>query len=361
MKKNKNFLPVFEKNSYIHAATFHLLKTGRIPSVITFLKIDVRRLYERIIKEYSLTPDKIVTTDIHNNVLEKDRLQSAYIELSDSITLTLMVIRGEVEIYYDCTTSLIELKKLEFVIIEHVRTITEEKKVGLIVLENGSLDVKEFTIAEHDIDLRKFYNDDFIAFDELVRNKLSERKGKGIVLLHGSPGTGKSSYLKFLIGKSRENGIKRPFIYLQPELSSHMASPAMISLLLKNRGSILLLEDSENLLIERKGGSQSAISNLLNLSDGILSDILSMPVICTFNAQLPKIDPALLRKGRLISRYHFKPLEIDKANVLLKENGVDFTTKEPMSLAEILNYNSTDYSKNKMINEVGFTLNGNEN
>ena len=55
------------------------------------------------------------------------------------------------------------------------------------------------------------------------------------------------------------------------------------------------------------------------------------------------IDTALLRKGRMISKYEFTNLEVDKANALLETLGIDAKTTKPMSLAEIFHYEDDNY------------------
>jgi MoxR-like ATPase len=45
------------------------------------------------------------------------------------------------------------------------------------------------------LDLIFFYEDDFKAIDETIRKRLNQKKIKGILLLHGLPGTGKTTYL----------------------------------------------------------------------------------------------------------------------------------------------------------------------
>ena len=61
-------------------------------------------------------------------------------------------------------------------------------------------------------------------------------------------------------------------------------------------------------------------------------------IIATFNCDLTKIDPALLRKGRLIANYEFNKLDLDSAKILSDKLGfgTDAVT-EPMTLAEIYN------------------------
>ena len=83
------------------------------------------------------------------------------------------------------------------------------------------------------------------------------------------------------------------------------------------------------------------------MTDGILSDDLGIKFICTFNDDMKNIDPALLRKGRLVSKYEFKPLSVEKSNTLLKERGINETTNKPLTLAEIFYYEDDSYESIK--------------
>ena len=66
-------------------------------------------------------------------------------------------------------------------------------------------------------------------------------------------------------------------------------------------------ENAENVLQhapeERRS---SATTNLLNLCDGLLADVLNVTVIATFNCNHSAIDPALLRPGRLKFKWNSK-------------------------------------------------------
>ena len=61
-------------------------------------------------------------------------------------------------------------------------------------------------------------------------------------------------------------------------------------------------------------------------------------IIATFNCDLTSIDPALLRKGRLIANYEFNKLDLESSRILSDKlgYGTDGVT-EPMTLAEIFN------------------------
>lgn len=81
------------------------------------------------------------------------------------------------------------------------------------------------------------------------------------------------------------------------------------------------------------------ITNLLNISDGLLADFLNVQIICTFNSSVAFIDSALMRKGRLIANYEFGKLSREKAQRLSHHLGLKNTILEPMTIAEIANPN----------------------
>jgi len=84
-----------------------------------------------------------------------------------------------------------------------------------------------------------------------------------------------------------------------------------------------------------KKSENISISNLLNISDGLLSYCLKSQIICTFNTDLSKVDPALLRKGRLMGMYEFKELEPAKASKLALKQGIQKEIRGPITLAEL--------------------------
>jgi hypothetical protein len=71
------------------------------------------------------------------------------------------------------------------------------------------------------------------------------------------------------------------------------------------------------------------------MTDGILNDILGLMVIATFNTELAKIDPALLRPQRLLARKQFKKITEDQGKKLAEAINTPFPEiKYPASLAD---------------------------
>jgi|GEM_PF-1858297 len=196
-------------------------------------------------------------------------------------------------------------------------------------------------------DLDLHYGDGFSDFYEKVKN-LIVNNTKGLVLFHGTPGTGKTYCLRHLI---KDLNQRKKFLYMPSSLIEHITEPSFISFLtgeiLNSKGQeyIIVIEDAETLLTNRQDSYlTNSVSNILNLSDGLLNDILSVQIIATFNTDLQNIDEALLRKGRLLARKEFIPLDIDRASQLIKKLDLNIEATDQLTLSDLYSQKkSLDY------------------
>jgi len=221
-------------------------------------------------------------------------------------------------------------------------------EINLVIREKGGLQLKGMEVKRTSLDLDLFYNEDFRETDALIQRRLSQDNDKGIVLLHGLPGTGKTTYLRYLIGK-----IKKRILFLSPSAADNLIDPSFIEVLIKNRNTVLVIEDAENIIMDRRHSSGSSVSNLLNISDGLLADCLGVQLICTFNSPPATVDSALLRKGRLIAKYEFGKLNIGKAQRLSDHLGFGSTIVRPMTVSEIANQNEKEFGTPE-VRTIGF-------
>lgn len=159
------------------------------------------------------------------------------------------------------------------------------------------------------------YNDSFRETWELTTNAIDNDK-RGLILLHGVPGSGKSHILKQIIAR----GGKRKIVYIPSYLATSLSDPAFIGFVRKQMSNaVLVIEDGEDVLVSREIAPNPAVTNILQISDGILGDALNMLIISTFNTDLQRIDAALQRKGRMIAEYKFDELDIVKAEALAEK------------------------------------------
>ena len=258
-------------------------------------------------------------------------------------TATTLVVPGKEVIVYVEYSNVTFLYDNEESVMEFVKTLNDEKyiesvptikQIYLVTRGMGGYELVAKEAKDMEVDIRTNYNDDFIEKDQIIRNFLSEDNTSGLVILNGEKGTGKTTYLRHLI-----NQINRKFIYITADMAQALTDPGFISFLGQMQDSVLILEDCESLVESRKSGARSTgIANMLNLCDGLLSDIFNIKIITTFNADISRIDDALLRKGRLICWYEFKKLCVEKTNALFKKLGIDHISDKDMPICDIFNF-----------------------
>jgi hypothetical protein len=221
-------------------------------------------------------------------------------------------------------------------------------EINLIVKGSYGLGLKSMEIKRTKLDLHLFYEDDFAEVDDVIIKRLRNKEDKGIVFLHGLPGTGKTTYLRYLLGR-----IKKRVLFLSPTIAGDLMHPDFIDLLIDNPNTVLVIEDAENIIMDRRTTGSSSVSNLLNISDGLLADFLNVQIICTFNSSLTMVDNALMRKGRLIAKYEFGKLGVDKAQKLSNHFGYDTIITKPMTVAEVANQHEKEQVTNR-VEVMGF-------
>lgn len=208
-------------------------------------------------------------------------------------------------------------------------------------------------IPNIDINLDVNYGNDFNQHDKAIKHHLT--KQSGLLLFYGPPGCGKTMYIRHLI--SEYSNLKK-VIFLPSYMIQQLSKPELISFIKRYKNTLLILEDAEFALLNRSNISSDtqAVSNLLNITDGLLNDITKIQVLATFNIEQDQIDPALLREGRLLYKYKFDKLSIVDSKKVADSLDVTMDVTEEMTLAQIYNYE--DYVKNienKGNRKIGFT------
>ena len=217
----------------------------------------------------------------------------------------------------------------------------------------GDYTFEPLKVKTPEIDVALNYGKKFVNIDKKIQERLLVNNN-GLFMFHGKPGTGKTTYIKYLASK-----INKDFIFIPTTMiETFTTDPNCLHYLIQKQNSILILEDAEKAVLKRYGDNldSSHVSALLNLSDGILSDMLKLSVILTYNCPKNEIDSALKRRGRLQADYEFGLLEIEDAKRLAKslkisKNLID-TIDKPISLADIYNLGKDVEFKNELICEI---------
>lgn len=213
---------------------------------------------------------------------------------------------------------------------------------------SGSIKTIRKFVKINDIELDQF--NESLPHEKIIN--IINKDEPGLIILHGEPGCGKSSYIRYLIKECNKQ-----FIIMSQDLLQNMNSFREFLLGL-NKEAIIVVEDCENLVKSReKVGSGLVISDFLNITDGIYGDLYRLKFILTFNTDVQTIDQALLRRGRLKCKYKFNKLKGDKLKKLSEKLGITLSEtqiKDGLSLADLFNYDEDNGGKQKEVVKIGF-------
>ncbi len=211
----------------------------------------------------------------------------------------------------------------------------------LLEMRNGEIAAhlvngfKPFALRENDLALH--YGLDFPSWEEEFVVKL-KREMTGAAIFMGSPGTGKTSFIRHLIHRLRHT---HRFYYVPVRDYALISNPSLASFWVEqqhqnpNMKMAVILEDAESILAVRGPDNAANVSNLLNMADGLLGEFLKLQLICTINCKVDQLDPAILRQGRLLSLREFRRLTPHEAGMLAQAKGLCLSSQNDYSVAEI--------------------------
>lgn len=175
------------------------------------------------------------------------------------------------------------------------------------------------------------------SYDHVVTDLNTEAPCGRLIILSGTPGTGKTFLVRSLLAQAP----KAAYVLVPAHLVENLSGPEMLPALTSAKNEfngpiVLIIEDADKVLVNRKDGDMNAISAMLNLGDGILGAVLDIRILATTNAEKLEMDPATRRKGRLCRYIEVGPLPADLASKALHRlTGKIKDFSGPMTIADV--------------------------
>jgi hypothetical protein len=207
-------------------------------------------------------------------------------------------------------------------------------------------------------ELRLHYGSDFLPWKESILSTLA-KKCAGIHLLRGDPGTGKTSFIRYLVEALRTT---HRFYFLPSYEYARVGNGTLIEFLHdeedehRNLQFVIVMEDAEAVLMPRKIDTGFSVSAMLNLADGLLGEGLNLQFICTVNCEIAELDAAIVRPGRLRTARDFRLLSHSEAIALARHRGLPVPMqRREYSLAELYNSDELNVSETQATH-LGFSV-----
>lgn len=188
-------------------------------------------------------------------------------------------------------------------------------------------------------------DDSYVELSEYIDEYINS--DASVLILIGEPGTGKTTFIKNLIHRSKANAK----VAYDPKV---MMEDGFFAGFIGDETRFLIMEDADEFLCSRTEGN-TMMHKFLNVSDGLISAADKKLVFSTNLPNVGDIDEALMRPGRCFDVLQFRKLTRDEARAVLIECGSNRELPDGAmhTLAEL--FSTQPSGKGFVRRKIGFT------
>lgn len=313
-------------------------KFGSRPNRIVIHNTYSTKLFNKVMSAHIL--DKNIFTEvipdseeviINDKMLAKieDRCYLSYVVADRNMDNSFI---DSITFYYEGTYEGIQniIEELNDCVLDYCED--DSNKLNTIGLSINGLEIEPINLKEDSDNIDLFYSTrTFKRVEKAIKG--IKKADKGLTILYGERGMGKTSIINYMASK-----LDRIVIFVPSNMIEHtINNPEFRKFIKKYEKPILVLDDCEIFLGDAYIKSTPFVNNVLQMVDGFLSDTMNVNIVAILNVEdEDEIDHSLLECNNLIEVVEFEPLLEEEANDLAKHLGSNKKYKNKSKVVDII-------------------------
>jgi hypothetical protein len=183
---------------------------------------------------------------------------------------------------------------------------SSQQRFNTLMLTDEGLQLEPIDVLDSDYENMNLYYNQSVIKDSKKLLKSIKTKKKGLSVIHGERGTGKTTLIIDILSK-----IDKICMFIPASMIDIVVNSNEFRAFIKRyKNSVIVIDDCEIFFSHTYTKSNIFTNNLIQMIDGVCSDMNSLHIITIFNTEnINHIDPILFESNNYLST-----LEVDRLN-----------------------------------------------